>query len=352
MSILSKFNLRTDIFDGDIDVDNVFEPFNKSVKLILDRPSQFMGSINGIDVPAIATLRSAKLHRLSILDHVNRNASNNASSFIVTGTLRNVKIDLDVVIDNEQMSITDFLHQWWQQSQDKNIDRNLFVANLANIGLNFENGMSMLFQQFGASKDGYDHAVEHMINSGSYDAQPSINNPGRIRHAYTFNDNNPGMDVTELELNSADRSMSQTNQGFLNLVDATVSNFERIIELRKAAMAIAAIMKEPNVDQSKLPKLKKEHDYYREQSRKWASNWGGSQYRMKAKPNETESVTEPGKPVIVDQVNALCGRLTIVSNQEQVPLNFWRNSTTAASNTVNVAGKNERILAEDDDPFA
>jgi hypothetical protein len=350
MSILEKFNLRNDIFDVEMD-NSVFEPFNKSVKLVKDQPAQFMGSINGIEVPAIATLRSAKLHRLSILDHVNRNGSSGENSFIVTGTLRDVKIDLDVVIDGAKMSITDFLHQWWQSAQGKNIERELFVSNLNNIGLNFESGMSMLFQQFGASKDGYDHAVSHMVNFGAYDARPNMANGGRIRHAYTFGDNNPGLDVLDMELNTADRGMSQTRQGFLNLVDAVVGNFERIIELRKTAMAIGEKLKDPKLAAKDAEKLKKEYTYYREQSRKWASNWGGAQYRVNTYPNHETRVSEPGKPVIVDQVNALCGRLSVVANDEVIPLNFWRNSTTNTPATISKTGQQERIISEDTDPF-
>jgi hypothetical protein len=351
MSILEKFNLRNDIFDIEMD-NSVFEPFNRGVKLVKDQPAQFMGSINGIEVPAIATLRSAKLHRLSILDHTNRNSSGNQSSFIVTGTLRDVKIDLDIVIDNNKMSITDFLHQWWQESQGKQIERELFVANLNNIGLNFDSGMSMLFQQFGASKDGYDHAVSHMINLGAFDARPNMANGGRIRHAYTFSNDHPGLDVIDMELNTADRDMSKTRQGFLNLVDAVVNNFERIIELRKTAMTIGEKLKDPKISAKDAEKLKKEYAYYREQSRKWASNWGGAQYRVQDYPNHETRVSEPGKPVIVDQVNALCGRLTVDVNDQHVPFNFWSNSTqTTPVPAINKAGAEERILSEDKDPF-
>jgi len=350
MSIIEKFNLRKDIFNTQMGND-IFEPFNKSVKLVKDQPAQFMGSINGIDVPAIATLRSAKLHRLSILDHVNRNSSDGKTSLIVTGTLRNVKIDLDIIIDGTKMSITDFLHQWWEAAENKKIERELFVSNLNNIGLNFESGMSMLFQQFGASQDGYDHAVSHMVNFGAYDDKPTTNNGGRIRHAYTFGDNNPGFDVLDMELNAADRGMSQTRQGFLNLVDSVLTNFERILELRKTATAIGEKLKDPKLAAKDSEKLKNEYNYYREQSRKWASNWGGAQYRVNTYPNHETRVSEPGKPVIIDQVNALCGRLSVVANDEVIPLNFWRNSTINTPATVNKAGQQERIVSEDIEPF-
>jgi len=231
--MLKNFNLDASAFAAIADTPEAFENTGRTTTLTVGRRISFKGSINGIEVPAYATLKSAKLSRLSVLEQ--QSNSTGETYKIVTGILKPVVMDLEVVIDGQTMPIHEVLRAFVNENAKKPVSEQEFLATCSRLGLKFVDGMPLFFQQFGASESGIRHAVETFMANGAVDVYPSMKNPGRIKEAYAHE---TGVEITSFEVGTTDRLQSKTGQGFLNLVDASVDQFSRIVSLRKDGKTI------------------------------------------------------------------------------------------------------------------
>lgn len=336
MSNLTELGLDLNLFSILAEQPEIFESTGRTNTLRVGREVSFKASINGVEVPGSAILHDARLTRLTLLEQTSPNT--NKSYHLVTGIMRPVKMDLFVTIDGEKMNLIDLLHTF-VNSGDKKISREQFLETARKIGLDFENGMPFFFQQFGANIDGFKSALEAFKAAGAKDVIGKMNNPGRIQAAYQHD---AGVPITAFEVGTVDRSKSRTGQGFLNLIDATVDNFQRIVRLRKEATILGAkIDGAQGWSQEKINTAKTHRDELLAMSRQWASNWSGSQQRI--------VVDEKGKKDpqnIWDPVNAPCGRFTMVVDGESVNVDLWSNSARANTSDTSVGS-----VSVDTDPF-
>jgi len=326
--MLNKFGLNTDLFSSIADNIDALQSTARTQRLHIDKTVKFTGSINGQNVPAEVTLREASLRRLSVLRQTSPNNVGH-DYLLVTGVMNPVRMDLNVNIDGETYSIVDLL-----QTMTGTTDRSKFEASLAASGLNYMNGMPLFFQQFGASEDGIKHAIEAFKSAGA--VKSNIDNPGRIVAAYQHK---TGVPVTDFELGTTDRKMSRTNQGFLNLVDASVTTFQRVYGLRLEAHILE--QKSDDLPQAKVKAAAEKADELKKLARQWASNWSGSQQRITIAKNGAKTPQN-----IYDPVNAPCGRFTLVINGEEVACDLWSNSARA-DQTSTVTDK----AVVEEDPF-
>ena len=339
MSIsMQNFNLDFDLFSNIAENPEMFESTGRTNTLRLDREVSFKGSINGIEVPASAVLRSAKLTRLTLLEQTSPNTGKDY--FLVTGIMRPVQLDLYVTIDGQKMNLVDVLLAAVNEKASKQITRDQFLDTARKIGLNFTDGMPFFFQQFGANLEGWTKAREAFVEAGAKDVIGAMNHPGRIKAAYQHND---GVDVTAFEVGTVDRTRSRTGQGFLNLIDATVANFQRVVELRKEAKILKAKVDEAKGwSQEKIDKANEHADLLSKMSRQWVANWAGAQQRI--------VVNESGKQTtenIWDPVNAPCGRFTMIVNGSAVEVDLWSNSAKANTSNTSVGASS----TNDEDAF-
>lgn len=326
-SILSKFGLDTDLFSSIADNIDALQSTARTQQLTVGKTVKFTGTINGQSVPAEVTLREASLSRLSVLRQTSPNTGNDY--LLVTGVMNPVRMDLNVNIDGETLSIVDLL-----QTMTGTSDRSKFEASLAAMGLNYMNGMPLFFQQFGASEDGIKHAIEAFKAAGA--VKSNITNPGRIVAAYQHKG---GVPLTSFELGTTDRSKSRTGQGFQNLVDAAVDTFQRVYGLRLQAHVLEK--KAEELPQAKVKAATEKADELKKLARQWASNWSGSQQRITVAKNGSKTPVD-----IYDPVNAPCGRFTMVVGGEEIACDLWSNSARAEqTSTVNADAVTE------EDPF-
>jgi hypothetical protein len=256
--------------------------------------------------------------------------------------MRPVKMDIFVTIDGQKMNIIDLLHNV-VNSGSAQITRDQFVDTARKIGLDLEGGMPFFFQQFGASLDGWTKAREAFVAAGAKDVIGSMNNPGRIVAAFQHD---TGVPVTAFEVGTVDRTKSRTGQGFLNLIDATVDNFQRVVRLRKEARMLEnSLLTASGWSQEKITKVKAQVKQLDDMSRQWASNWAGAQQRIVVAPNGKKQVEN-----IWDPVNAPCGRFTMVVNGENVAVDLWSNSAKANTSDTSV-GASAPTAVTDNDPF-
>jgi hypothetical protein len=329
-SILNKFGLSNDLFSAIAEnIDNL-QSTARTQSLVVGKTVKFTGSVNGIEVPAEVTLREANLSRLSVL----RQSSpyTGKEYLLVTGVMNPVKLDISVNIDGESMSLVDLLHAFVGDS----VERSKFEESLAAMGMNYSAGMPLFFQQFGAHEEGIKHAINAFKAAGAIDVTGSIENPGRIVAAYQHQS---GVPLTSFELGTTDREKSRTNQGFLNLVDASVSTFQRVYQLRLEAHSLG--QKISDLPQAKVKEAEEKRKELLALSRQWVSNWSGSQERIKVEKNGSKTPQN-----IFDPVNAPCGRFSLAVQGEIVACDLWSNSARAEQTSVVV-----ETTETEEDPF-
>lgn len=335
-NLLSKFGFDADLFSAVADTPEVFETTGRTTTLHAGRRIAFKGSINGIEVPAYATLHEASLTRMSVIQQ--KSPYTGETYKIVTGIFKPVKMDVEVVVDGETMSLPELLRATVNASANKPVDEQTFLDTASRIGLKFNDGMPLLFQQFGASESGIQHAFDAFKAAGAVDVLGTMQNRGNIIAAYAHES---GIPVTSFELGTVDRGQSRTGQGFLNLVDATVDQFSRIVRLRKEASILKAeLAAQTNWAQAKIKKAEDRIKVLGNMSRQWTTNWAGAQQII--------TVDEGGNLVPKDQyaaVNAPCGRFTMVVDGKSIAVDLWKNSARAESAPVSVPAN---TLGEDD----
>ena len=342
-NILSKFGFDTDLFSSVADTPEVFETTGRTTTLHAGRRIAFKGSINGIEVPAYATLKEASLTRMSVIQQ--KSPYTGETYKIVTGIFKPVKMDVELIVDGETMTLPELLRATVNASAAKPLDEQTFLDTASRIGLKFNDGMPLLFQQFGASESGIQHAFDAFKAAGAVDVLGTMQNRGNIVAAYAHE---AGIPITSFELGTVDRNQSRTGQGFLNLVDASVDQFSRIVRLRKeAALLKAELASQTSWSQVKVKKAEDRIKAIGNMSRQWTTNWAGAQQII--------TVDEGGNLVPKDQyaaVNAPCGRFTMVVDGKSIAVDLWKNSARAESTPVGVAANAVSVDDTDEElPF-
>jgi len=322
INLLEKFGFEPDLFSSVIDNPEWFETSSSNTTLRVGKEISYSATLNGKAVQAFVTLHSAKLTRLSLLKQ--DQVATKKSYYLATGILNPVKMDIELLIDGTRMNIIDVLFDLAKQSSNNpSITREEFLVTARKMGFNFQEGMSLFFQQFGADYDSFASAIASFKEAGAIDVLPTIKKPGRIKAAYQLN---KGVDITSFELGTVDRSMSTRNQGFQNLVDAMIEQFTRIVSLRKEAR-ILMVEVEKNAGSWKTEKTELVNAQVQSllaMSRQWTSNWAGAQQRILTDDNGNQT-----KENTFDPVNAPCGRFTMVINDSPVEVDLWSNSARA-----------------------
>lgn len=325
-NLLDKFNLGSDLFATVADAPEVFETTGRTTTFHVGRRIPFKGSINGIEVPAYATLHEALLTRMSVIQQTSPSSGDTYK--IVTGIFKPVKMDIEVVIDGETMSLPELLRSFVNASAQNPVNEQTFLDTASRIGLKFVEGMPLLWQQFGASEEGIDKAFTAFAHAGAVDVLDQMGEKANnIIKAYAHD---AGIPVTSFEVGTTDRSQSRTGQGFLNLVDASVDQFSRIVGLRKEASLLKQeLVNNTNWSQNKIKQAEERIKVLGNMSRQWTTNWAGAQQIIQ--------VNNAQQKVVKDQyaaVNAPCGRFTMVIDGSPVAVDLWKNSARAESTTT------------------
>lgn len=342
-TLISKFGLDKDLFSAVAETPEVFETTGRTTTLHVGRRIAFKGSINGIEVPAYATLHEATLTRMSVLKQTSPNTGEEYK--IVTGVFKPVKMTIEVLIDGQTMTIQELLRASVNEAGKSTIDEATFLSTASRIGLKFDEGMPMFFQQFGASEEGIKHAFAAFKDAGAVDVLDQMTKRGNIITAYAHE---TGIPVINFEVGSVKREQSRTKQGFLNLVDATFDQFQRITRLRKDASILKAqLAAQTDWSQAKVKKAEDRVKVLQEMSRQWTTNWSGAQQIIK--------INEDGSQSPQDQyaaVNAPCGRFTMVVDNKPVSVDLWKNSAIAENNDTVAKTSGSVAETEDDElPF-
>jgi len=325
----------------------------KTTTLVKGRRVPFQATFAGMSFPAYATLESAYLHRVSVIDHVSLKQNGKVSK-LVTGIFKPVKMNVEVVFDGEIITLPNLLRQIVNRgvAADRQVSEEQFIATLEQLGIRFASGMNLFWQQFGSNPEGITKLVDAFKAAGAVDAMGAMKNPGRIKECYQMPQSQgtdiTGPEIVSFELSRADRSQSMTNQGFLDVVDSVSENFKRIYKLRKQA---AVIRQEVNSkalpegwSQDRISQRNKDAADLVRLSQQWATVWSGAQQRILVDKKDP-SVKTPQD--IYDPTSAPCGRFKMIVSGQEVAVDLWTNSVranTSDSLQVTAPGNEEAAL--------
>lgn len=308
----------------------------RTTTLVKGRRVPFNATFGGQEFPGYVTLESARLQRISIMDHVSKKQGTTTN--LISGIFKPVKLNVEIVFEGDVLTLPNLLRKFVTRNIpiDKQISEEQFIATAEQLGIKFASGMSMFWQQFGASQEGINHLVNTFKSAGAVDAMGSMTNPGRIKQCYNMPKINDieaeGPEVLSFELGRADRTQSMTGQGYLDLVEAVSENFKRVYKLRKEA----AMLKQSNIakataenwTQERSQQAQKDATEVYRTSQQWATSWSGAQQRMTVDPKDP-SVRSFVVPTIYDPTSAPCGRFKLSVNGNEVAIDLWTNSARA-----------------------
>jgi hypothetical protein len=341
MTLLDRFGL-TDNFSVDISDPALLEG-NGTTTFVVGKRTPYQATINGTAIPCYVTLREAKITRMSLLEQQQLVNNTKKNYWLATMIMKPVKFDVELVIDGNTMSLQQFLNVLANEAAKKEIPHDEFLLLARRIGFNFDDGMPLFVQQFGASFDGFKNAVDAFKAAGAKDVINTVTKTARIKAVYAHE---TGVPVTSLELGTVDRSKSPRNQGFENLVSAQIEQFVRITGLRKEARILQNEVTNSNGwSQEKIKTVQAKIDELKKMSRQWVSSWSGAQQRI---VNDNGIYTPENQ---YDPVNAPCGRFTMVVGGNPIPVDLWTNSARANNATVPVQPATLPSLDDDEDPI-
>jgi len=305
----------------------------KTATLIQGRRVLFRASLKDTEITAYATLRSAHLHRITVIDHESKRLG--TTSPLVTGIFKPVKMDIELVIGNDIISLEEFLRLSANAQAKAPVSEEKFASTLEDLGLKFASGMNLFFQHFGARQDGIDELIENFTRAGAQDVFGKIKDPRRIKKAFQMPRDAQNMDilgpeVVTFDIGTSDRNESLTNQGFTDFVDAVSDNYMRVVSLRQTADIMksenARLAKEENWTSERKKAADKEANGFIRLSQQWASNWSGAQQRILVdeKDPEMKTVLETYDPTA-----APCGKFKMIVAGEEVNVDLWSNNTLA-----------------------
>lgn len=360
-----QFGLDPTLFSFMAEHPELFTPTGRSMEVRLpsaeerasgmtEYKASFMATLGDTTQPATAALRSARLTRLSEIQQETREGK---KYLMISGVMRPVVMDIRLYPpshEDEGISLPEFLRALVNASRKDNpVSAERFLSTCAGFGLDFRGGMPLIWQHFGASKEGVDKAFEWFEDQGAIDVRRSMVNPGRITRAIEFTD---GVEVTGFEVGRMDRSMSTRGQGFIDVVEAVVTNFQRVIVQRKAirdlSVKLETLKGEKKPKEDDIRDIQMQIDSLATAARAWAGNWGGAQNR-KETASDSVSLIETN---IWDAVSVPVGRITAQNaSGEEFKMNFWqRNQQVAPIEEGAVPSgvvTSENVAATDEEPF-
>jgi len=306
----------------------------RTFSLMVDKEVPFIGTIDGNAIECFATLRSARLNRMAILRQTN--SMTNASYYVVNGSMRNVVIDVDLILNNQRVPLPEVLRAIVNSGlpEQKQVSQDRFLTICASFGLDFRGGMSFMWQHMGAD---HSAAIDHLASfkkTGATDVTSGVrtttNNFEQILSSQT------GIPVLKMEVGSSDRTRSATGQGFIDLVDAVVENFRRVTAMRREIRDLDAwLANEANAEaaEEQVRAQKERRDNLGTMVRSYAGNWTGARQRMqRVQGDDGKSILVPIDNI--DPTNAPVGRMTVLIDDQPHEYSFWQTAGAKAAATA------------------
>lgn len=323
MSLANKYGFKPNAFAA-LANDDLFTGRN-TITVRLGKKVSYNATIHGHKVKAFVTLlEPAKLSRVSIANNVQ--VSTNKPYKIVEGIFKPAKMAISIVDDGQEIAIQDFLFAVAQEVTP-GISREQFDENSRKMGMNWDDGMPLFWMQFGANAAAYENLAQVMLNNGG--KKTTVANNKRIESVYVHD---TGLDVVQFEVGTVDRSASPRGQGFLDFVDAIVTQYERCAGMRAEANILLDATK--NLTQEQIKANHQRALELQNMASQWSSSWGGAQVRM-----VNDGVGGFVEENQYDPTKVPCGRFTLNVGGELTAVDLWTNKSKANTSEVTTDSK-------------
>lgn len=333
----------------------------RTTTLYKGRRVPIRASIGGIELTAFATLESAHLHRISVLDH--KSLKTGETGPLVTGIFKPVKMNIEIVADNEIVTLEEFLRRFINRFAQNPLTIEQMPAKLRELGIDLNSGLSHFWQHFNAKPNGdngYNALIEKFRAFGAVDAMGSIKQENsRIKQSWQMPELADGTDalgpeVVSFEIGRADRSKSQTEQGFLDIVDSITSSILVNTKLRKESKDILTSIQNlaptEGWSQERIAAAKTRAELLESMSKSWNATWTGKQQRIVVNAKDRSEKTPEN---IFDAVSAPCGRFGLVlAGEETFGADLWLERNRAnTSDSVSVKATSSETSVDGEQPI-
>lgn len=165
---------------------DAFKSQSNTTLLRKDKRVKTKGSINNIEIPTYITLESAFWTRLTVRDHyINRAGAEARTSQVFGGVFKPVKMKVEVEINGKTMLLQELIRDLIAEtSAGKSADEINRIIEDTNLLRGFADGMPLMFQQMGASENGFQHAIEIFRSAGAVDDLASLKGNSRFHTCY------------------------------------------------------------------------------------------------------------------------------------------------------------------------
>lgn len=359
MSYLDLLGFDPSDFAAIAEASSLF-PQSKTVRLELNKRVAFTGSMthknaNGDPItktlPCYATLRSAKLTRLSLAQHTSISKEINSQYFLASGVFKDVQMDIELALPNgEIVGFYDFMANLVSNAAGLKMSTDEFLTKCADMKIDYASGLPLFWQHFGANRDKFADLAKKFKDAGATpDANPKLRalmskENSHIKGVLQLAE---GIPVTAMEIGSVDRSENPRNQGFINFLDAQFSQIMRVIGFAKKADVIKSqLTAASGWSQKRVSEAEQKITLYSQMSKQYASNWAGAQERL-IKVAEKKYETDQTNPRF-DPTHAPCGRFTLLTNGEEYKVDLWKDSRIDAPEAAPKANPNSLVFNDDE----
>jgi len=293
----------------------------------------------------------ATLNRISVEQRKKYRGS--GTYLLVSGTMRNVKMDISILHDGSWVSMLDYFKYLAGNPALSDAD---MENTLGNMRMNFTQPQTLLFQQFGADEQAYAELTAMLLANGFNENQSQNDNVLQVLSS------DAGVPLTGFQVGKMNRAESRPHgkkiagtdrvhegQGFLDFVDAQVSKY---INTSKIAGIMAQLETARNTHRASLTEeqmsaISESLDSHRQMISNISqrgTGWSGAQREVEV-DDLLQEVTE--KNVFWSQ-RAPIGRFNLSIAGVDTPVSLWRDRTNDEGAETTAAAPKEPVS----NPFA
>ena len=351
--LLAKFGLDSAI--GDLLVESITNPTEFSVSdntwITTGNSVMYKASINGQPLQSRVALRpGATLNRISVENR--RKYNSNSQYLLVTGTFRNVQMDIEVLHEGEWITLIN-MFKLLTGATDKS-DAEMEIA-LNSMNVKITQPQVLLFQQFGADEQQFDNLCTILEANGFHNTSVENKNVLKVLSS------DAGVPITGFQVGRMDRTESRPHgmkvngtdrvhggQGFLDFVDAQFSKYIETAQLGKTNSILnkKLVSERDQLTEEQTAQIKNALSEIKTMMSNIAqrgAGWTGTQREVEV-DEILQVVTE--KNTYWSQ-RAPIGRFNLNINGVNTPISLWRDRTADAETTTVSSAKLPTI-----NPFA
>ena len=386
--LLGKFGVDTSALSLLTQAPEEFIPVGRTQRYTVGAKTSFMGSINGIDQEAYATvLEHPRLTRLTLMRHQTKKAKpGDPTGYLITGMIKPIRIELGLVNKNQEIPFENLAYSYanaqaiadGEATEENPLPWDAFLEACSKMGMPLQpvpslkdtGEMTLMWQHFTPKMETVEALFNMFLNNGGADVTGEIA-PERLKRIERVVAHPEGFAINEFEIGRQDRSQSQyfgrdlvdseghkitcEGAGFQNLLDAWFSNFMRGFEARKVRSILkshrAALLATGTANSEDIKGLDAQLTILNRLATSWMNSAGGAQRR----------ITELGDHSLryddwYDAVQVPCGYFNLQVGNKVVEYDLWNqvnassSDTSSVGSTVDTTAPLNAVAASTEDP--